>query len=499
MSQGSTDHEDGPGLTGINMSDKSHWGIMNEARRIAQNLDIKHGMINQDDRQDVHREHVDHQGSFTRSRRSISGHKLDFFSPQSHAHQTNVTSNTLRRQTARQLLGGAGSDEILMVTGAGQPVARIRLLVPADEFHRLLVPNVANRNTPPLRILSAVTRPNTVFNPAPGIPIVALQSPVLESTELTSDTTPRATSTPSLCREQHANKPKGRKQRPEKEKDWSKAVEKPLGATKLATEFCLTCIQNNRNCEGTDLVLVRNELRCKKCSEKDATTGTRRCFWKDPAKNVFTYKDAKAAAGLEPLWANTREGRAQRKTQKTSPAREAQATHSAEAEEDDRDNQEETRGEDSDEIAFNSVVDAAWQELYGCFTIRHGVGGNADVDEVTALETMRIMLQIDRGRYSSDVVGAIQARIDERTQQLEAMTLHGAMDLETPSTEDRPDHTSTPGLAVDVLQQRTGSTNGSVGQDSQRASETGYDAEDDLTSDESPMGGIDEGIEVTRE
>lgn len=496
MLQGNIKHGAGAGSIDTNMSGKSYREAMDEARRAATNIDINPGTINPDDRQFTFGENIDRQGSFTLSRRSATGHEQVCFFRRSLSHQTGVTNTAFRYQAAGQPLSGASSNELLIMTGAGQPVARILLLVPTDEFHELLALDGADSTTSPLRIVSAVAGPSTVLNPAPGIPIVALQSPASHSNEPTFRTSPETTPIPGPRR----------KQRPEKEKDWSKAVVKPEGTTKLETDFCLTCIQNNRCCEGTDLVLVRGEFRCKKCSEKDSTTGTRRCFWKDPANNVFTYQEARAAAGYKPVWQNTREFRALRKGQK---AREAREKLQAKAEEGEIEDQEETYEEDDDEVAFNSAVDAAWQGLYDVAVATDGVDLNDDVNNVNVLGMMRVMLATNRDQWRSDVdvVAAIEARLHERTEQLEA-TILGVMDVETPLTltEARPDHIdiATPGVAVDMNQQEVETAHGSAGQDSQCASKTdcdaeGDDAESDLTFDDSPTKNTDKVNDFTTE
>jgi len=483
MPQGNTKHEVGSIYT--NMVGKSFREVMDEARRAAANIDINPGTINPDNGQFTLRASIDDQDSFTLSRRSATGHEQVCSFGRSPSHQTGVTNNALGFQAAEQPPRGASPDELLIMTSAGQLVARVRLLVPTDKFHELLAPDGSDSTTSPLRIVSAVTGPCTVFNPAPGIPIVALQSLASHPSETTFHTSPQTTPTPAPRR-----KPK-----PDKEKDWSKAVVKPEGATKLETDFCLTCIQNNRDCGGTDLVLVRGEFRCKKCSEKDSTTGTRRCFWKDPAKKVFTYQEARAAAGYKPVYGNTRAGIAARKARKEREAREAReagAMHQAKVEEDEREDQEETYVEeeeeedddDGDGIAFNSAVDAAWQRLYDIAVATPGLDLNDDVTNVNMLGMMRVMLATnqDQWHFDVDIVGAIESRLNERTEQLEA-TIRRVIDVETPLTltEARRDHidTAAPGAAVDMNQQEFETAHGSAGQDSQSASETDCDAEDD--------------------
>lgn len=99
-----------------------------------------------------------------------------------------------------------------------------------------------------------------------------------------------------------------------KPKDWTKATEKPSGLEKAEKDTCLTCINYGRNCHGTSLVQVemktsgKSDIRCITCASK-AGHGGRRCYWKEPAKNINTYAQAKAEYhGIENQ-KNTRQGR----------------------------------------------------------------------------------------------------------------------------------------------------------------------------------------------
>ena len=65
----------------------------------------------------------------------------------------------------------------------------------------------------------------------------------------------------------------------------------------------------DRNCSGTEL---DKKGRCMKCT-KQPGQGGRKCYWKDPARGIRTYADAKKAdPSARYLWQNTRAGKAER-------------------------------------------------------------------------------------------------------------------------------------------------------------------------------------------
>lgn len=111
----------------------------------------------------------------------------------------------------------------------------------------------------------------------------------------------------------------------QKPKDWSIATEKPAGLTKLASDMCLTCIQYGRGCTGTLMAEVLTakgvkDIRCLSCTNNGGRGGHggRKCYWKEPAKGIFTYEDARVAYNGITNFKNTRAGRLARAQNPTS-------------------------------------------------------------------------------------------------------------------------------------------------------------------------------------
>lgn len=99
----------------------------------------------------------------------------------------------------------------------------------------------------------------------------------------------------------------------EKERDWTKATPRPIGTTKLLSDTCLTCIQQNRICGGTTLT---DKGKCQNCDGVGPGYKKRVCYWKDEDKEILTYSDAQAKLKGRKLASNTREGVAARKARK---------------------------------------------------------------------------------------------------------------------------------------------------------------------------------------
>lgn len=95
---------------------------------------------------------------------------------------------------------------------------------------------------------------------------------------------------------------------------WEEASERPdtWPDSKDEDDICLTCIQNSRACTGTQLHGATG--KCDRCEIGEGNgKGQRRCYWKQSAKRILTYSDAKDADPKgRRLPANTRAGRALR-------------------------------------------------------------------------------------------------------------------------------------------------------------------------------------------
>lgn len=77
---------------------------------------------------------------------------------------------------------------------------------------------------------------------------------------------------------------------------FARAAEKPAGATKAEDDKCLTCLDMGRGCGGTSLVSVKGDLRCQSCVKTDPDgSGSRKCYWKDASRGIYTLTQAKAA------------------------------------------------------------------------------------------------------------------------------------------------------------------------------------------------------------
>ena len=269
-----------------------------------------------------------------------------------------------------------------------------------------------------------------------------------------------------------------RKKKQEEDKDWHKAAEKPPGNTKAETDMCLTCIDYGRSCVGTEMVWIHGEYRCKLCATKGTSTGTRKCLWKDVAKNVFTYQEARTAADLKSLPANTAEGVAQRKAR-----REAQANQtSMEKEKVESEEGTQAKDEEDSEEVFEAKIAKVWQALLDNTVSASEEDDNDDAGRVTVYTIMKIFLQDvvqeKPEQWPSDVVEAVAARLDAHIGRAQAAVDRAVASAFGPN-------------------QRVNETRDvSIEEDDGSASETGYDAEDDPASDDSTMLGDGDAGEV---
>ncbi|KAK5946508.1 hypothetical protein PMZ80_000651 [Knufia obscura] len=383
--------------------------ILTQARRAAANIDARQGPIDPANRRFYVEGNLDGQGLPTLRERTETGLKRHPLVLQSQADQASVTTGKLRNQSPRQPPTGATSNDLRLTTYDGTVVGHLKLAITATEFQRLLTENSNVNDTLALQIESNSIVEKAVREPAAEPPVGAPRSNMPQPDRVTTGNTPQATPTPAPRK-----KPQLKQKKPPKEKDWTKAVEKPTGSTKAEGAFCLTCINGNRSCKGTELVWIHGEYRCAMCAEKRAGTGSRRCLWADPVNNITTYAHAKAAAGRPDI--NTSAHIAERKAAK---ARKSDGAYKVEDEAEETEIDEEISEDEDSDFDLESAVDAAWQELRKNFTVFQE---HDKLERVLLLENMQELLEdiIERDgavgipdwQWRPDVASALRARID---------------------------------------------------------------------------------------
>ena len=438
MSERNDKHEADPHRNKADGSETDYREVMDHSRQAAQRIDVDRGMIDPEDRQFTIEGNLDHRGSLTLRKRSSNDFEPYTLFPRSPIRQMPVENAAPRYQGPAQSTNQAATNDLLVITDVGQLVGQLRLAITADQSHRLLVPTAGRSTVSPFRIVTTRTGPRAILDPAPRtLSNVPRPRSSAERGPKSAITQPMMPPSVLPTKTRQAVKPK----------DWTKAVEKPAGATKAETDNCLTCIQYNRDCTGTDLIFVHGEYRCEKCAEKRMNTGSRKCLWKDPAKGVFTYKEAQAAAGRKELWANTVAGRAARKARKEEEGTQARDDLKV-AEEEDPEGEEEESEEEGGEADLEDAVEAAWQELF-----RDIAGGlkldlNDVPEQLSVLETMKALYEgvvedeqekpVEERRWKADVVTALETRLKTEINEAQ-ITLNKALDREIdPSCDPTP-------------------------------------------------------------